>query len=1034
MILKLSAVPPHGLVWFSIPKGSGFRAAVLTDGSPLPAQFLPAAHENASIEGLLLVRLPAETAVIHLKQADCPAVPGDTFAYKTSNYLVVETAEGPITLEDSLGSSQLCQEGTYRIFGENIHTVGFSGPLFDATRVLSVPANATGLTLDEVEACYDFIRLKDLPLLQTFTSFRCKNAWPVNTLDIFQMQLKKDSFHSWAAGKPACGGSFEKDAETGLVPILQPTHVIGNVVKSYDIMFEHYMSVCGENGSFALVGGEMHAAYNEPHRDLGPDYWTIGHHHITGEFDLSVCNAANPILTNLILGEAANAPAEWLVKLPPVIQPEEDTADAVFLEAGDLKISLYSTGCGVRLNGLWDTKTGRRWLKNGTSPLFRVVLRDVNTRKNLLVSSLEGWEQVTLGKTASGAEMTLAGAKIAPGVSITMRAELLPELHEIAWSGEATVDSDTLTLVEFDYPQLSFDAPASFSLATPYQSGKLYPDMALSSMTWNNEYSNLWCPMQMLTMWDAAERRGLYYAVEDPEPYAKRVKLHKLFSGRGSMGIALLGVNAGIAGNSLKLTGRAVWRLYDGDWYNAALFYRSWVRARATWMPRLNEKGRRADQPDWIYDIGLWTMASPSKEPTDAWADDAIALQERTGVPVTVHLYNWHKIPFDTCYPHYFPVKESTPLGIAKLHKAGIRVMPYITGRLWDIDDDHTALYTGEAPTRTFQNYGYRSATTNWHNEIIEERYGSKHPDGTLVRLNGACLTQPSWHAIVRELCDRMYQEVGVDGVYLDQMSGSGFGLCCNPEHGHPIGIGGKWWMEGCNAMMKQVREITPEYGFYTSEENAEVFANLLQGQLVWHWSSGSLLPIYSIVYSDVIALFGRNYPTARPMTRWDRWYHRITFSESLTFGDQLAWNTNFLRAPGQKQEDLDFYYKAIALRYQHREYFQHGLLLHPPVITCAEPELVVQQTTDYNASALHGGPIAASMWQHECDGSMLLTVVNITDKELPFELSLEHTCSLPDGEITFEGTVSGTVQVKNGKIDLQLPPLSVIMAVIPAK
>lgn len=32
MILKLSAVPPHGLVWVSIPKGSGFRAAVLTDG------------------------------------------------------------------------------------------------------------------------------------------------------------------------------------------------------------------------------------------------------------------------------------------------------------------------------------------------------------------------------------------------------------------------------------------------------------------------------------------------------------------------------------------------------------------------------------------------------------------------------------------------------------------------------------------------------------------------------------------------------------------------------------------------------------------------------------------------------------------------------------------------------------------------------------------------------------------------------------------------------------------------------------------
>lgn len=1034
MLQKLSAVPPHGLVWFSIPKDSGLRAAFLTDGAPLSSQFLPASHDNTETDGLLLVQLPLETSEVCLKPADCPPIPGEVFAHMNGEYLVVDTAEGPITLEDSFDSRQLCQEGRYRIFGEQIRMSGFSGPLFDATRVRSTPADANGLTIGEVEACYDFIRLKGLPLLLAFTSFHCENSWPVSTLDVFQMQLKKNAFRTWSAGKPACGGTFEKDPETGLVPILQPTYALDPEVKTYDIMFEHYLGVCGEQGSFALVGGEMHAAYNEPHRVLGPDYWTIGPQHITGAFDLSAFHAASPMLTTLVLGEAAAAPGEWLARIPPVIQPEEDAAGAVILEAGDMKISLYRTGCGVRINGLWDKKTGCRWLKNSTAPLFTAALRDVNTRKTVLVSSMDGWEQVTLEKTSAGAELTFAGAKAAPGVSVRINAETVPELHEIAWTGGITIDSDVLTLDEFDYPRLNFDAPAAFSLATPYQSGKLYPDMALCNVAWNNDYSNLWCPMQMLTVWDTAARRGLYYAIEDPEPYAKRVKLHKHFSGRGSMAIALLGVNAGIAGNSLQLTGRAVWRLYDGDWYNTALFYREWVRAHATWMPKLNEKGRRADQPDWIYDIGLWTMATPTAEPTDAWADAAVALQERTGVPVTVHLYNWHKIPFDTCYPHYFPVKESTPLGIAKLHRAGIRVMPYINGRLWDTDDDQTVLYTGEEPTRTFKNYGYRSATTNWHNEIIKETYGARHPDGTLVRLNGACLTQPSWHAVVRELCDRMYKEVGVDGVYLDQMSGSGFGLCCNPEHGHPIGIGGKWWMEGCNAMMEQVREVTPEYGFYTSEENAEVFANLLQGQLVWHWSSGSLLPIYSIVYSDIIALFGRNYPTARPMTKWDRWYHRITFAESLTFGDQLAWNTNFLKTPGQKQEDLDFYYKAIAMRYKHRDYFQHGLLLHPPVIACDEPEIVVQQTTDYNASALHGGPIAASMWRHEYDGSMLLTAVNITDKPLACELSLEYTCDLPDGEIAFEGTINGTALIKNGKIALQLPPLSVIMAVIPAR
>jgi hypothetical protein len=121
-------------------------------------------------------------------------------------------------------------------------------------------------------------------------------------------------------------------------------------------------------------------------------------------------------------------------------------------------------------------------------------------------------------------------------------------------------------------------------------------------------------------------------------------------------------------------------------------------------------------------------------------------------------------------------------------------------------------------------------------------------------------------------------------------------------------------------------------------------------------------------------------------------------------------------------------------MRYEHREYFQHGLLLHPPVIACDEPEMVVQQTTDYNASALHGGPIAASAWKHESDGSVLLTVVNIADKTLPCELSLEYTCALSDRGIVFEGTVDGTAQIKDGKLALELPALSVIMAVIPAE
>jgi hypothetical protein len=54
---------------------------------------------------------------------------------------------------------------------------------------------------------------------------------------------------------------------------------------------------------------------------------------------------------------------------------------------------------------------------------------------------------------------------------------------------------------------------------------------------------------------------------------------------------------------------------------------------------------------------------------------------------VGFHWYNWHLIPYDNDYPHYFPTKPGFIEGIRELQEAGIRVMPYINGRLWDTRD-----------------------------------------------------------------------------------------------------------------------------------------------------------------------------------------------------------------------------------------------------------------------------------------------------------------------------------------------------------
>ena len=57
------------------------------------------------------------------------------------------------------------------------------------------------------------------------------------------------------------------------------------------------------------------------------------------------------------------------------------------------------------------------------------------------------------------------------------------------------------------------------------------------------------------------------------------------------------------------------------------------------------------------------------------------------GVPAGFRWYNWHQIPLDNDYPHYFPAKDGFAPGVAELKTAGVFVMPCINGRLWDSHD-----------------------------------------------------------------------------------------------------------------------------------------------------------------------------------------------------------------------------------------------------------------------------------------------------------------------------------------------------------
>ena len=85
-------------------------------------------------------------------------------------------------------------------------------------------------------------------------------------------------------------------------------------------------------------------------------------------------------------------------------------------------------------------------------------------------------------------------------------------------------------------------------------------------------------------------------------------------------------------------------------------------------------------------------------------------------MPIALHWYKWHEVPYDTLYPEFFPPKPQFREGVKALQDAGFRVMPYINGRLCD------------PKSKTWTEGGDKWAARDENGQPYTEVYGSKVP------------------------------------------------------------------------------------------------------------------------------------------------------------------------------------------------------------------------------------------------------------------------------------------------------------------
>jgi Domain of unknown function (DUF6259) len=570
------------------------------------------------------------------------------------------------------------------------------------------------------------------------------------------------------------------------------------------------------------------------------------------------------------------------------------------------------------------------------------------------------------------ASIEWVGQGDAEGIKATVTSELEGPACELKL--HVTNDSEQTSILEVRFPvmltgPIGPDAGDDVVLQ-PTVSGKLVHAPLRKGLNFNANYPSGWGPLQFMAQYDAD--CGLYIGAHDPLASTKSLR-GRVADAEGAVELAIVwpAPDASLPGNDFEHPGHVTLAAFEGDWFDACQIYRAWAEQEAAWWPHRGEAGR-PDTPQWMREICIWTRGGGTRlqavPPVKRFA-------EFMGVPTGVHWYTWHETPFDDNYPHYFPAKPEFAEGVAELQAAGVRVMPYINGRLWDADTDD------------FESVALPGATKGRDGKFYVERYGSGQD---LVPM---CPTQKVWYDKVHEIVLWLLgPECNVDGVYIDQIAAAAPRLCFDASHGHPLN-GGHWWtVDGYWPMMTDLLQTMQEkypQKMLTTECSAEPYLQCFDGYLTWHYQDQDAVPAVAAVCSGKVQMFGRAYNGI------DQQAHRMKSAEALVFGEQLGWCQPGI-IDGQPATAAHLR-RCARMRHQLLPHLAEGRMMRPPKVTGGIPQV----TADWAWSGkwlVTDSALQCGAWKAE-DGSVAFVFASSVEEALNF------TWHFDGGEYGLTGT-----------------------------
>ncbi len=674
--------------------------------------------------------------------------------------------------------------------------------------------------------------------------------------------------------------------------------------------------------------------------------------------------------------------------VPLLCSASQADAEPLRLQNQALRVALAPHEGGFSVKTLMERTTGTQFIQgDATGPLWVIELRDLDSNAVEITNNEYAGPAIEYADDVMG---TLLWKHIKVGsepaaLSVRVRVRLDERDPRLShWGIEVENHSTRFGLWTVHFPLVGgLGKTENTHYVWPLNVGNKVHEPLTRLPMWGPYPAS--SPSMQFSVVGAA-KAALYVATHDPLAYHKESNFED--DGRGSARIRYAHFPAGMGepGRDYCLPYEVTIGALVGDWIDACKLYRAWALQQKWCGPPLSQ---RSDVPQWFKDIAVWFQGYPTEK--------MVELARFLDTPIALHWYNWHQVPFDDDYPHYFPIKPEVPSWANKLRDVGVRLVPYINARLWDVDtESYTARniegqYVVRKPFLRLPE-GDRVRSYSAH-LVSSEPQEKPHIEGYSGSTFGVmCPTTRFWQEKVASICERLVGELKMDGVYFDQTASATPQLCFNPAHGHRIG-GGHYWVSGYRQMVhesrRRMKAINPQT-ILTSESVAEPYS--FDGLLTWDatFQAPDLVPMYHYVYSGHVVTFGRSQTgDARALAQ--------QFAQCFIWGTQMGWGTWDPASPGCQ------YLKTLARMYtDHAKRFTfYGEMLRPARTLNDVPVESAQWMPNNgqpNRRPVSMPLLVHSLWRAP-DGALGLVLTNWGDQPQPIDLAVPFRQHMPGAQ-----------------------------------